>query len=280
MNFYFLKRCILHIKKKGLFSFVKNSINHILYILNPTKIGELPFSYLFKKKRILNKNFIKKNLLKFDTPSIERYFNYYLDTSKIEANPIVYGFGIGDQIGFEESIAKKYKNSNIFCYDPTSNKFIEQYSGPKNIKLFPLGIWKKDEKIKFFHNSADSGSITNYFESKNSNIIEHQCYKLKTFMEMNNHSKIDILKMDIEGVAIEVFENILDDHIFPTQIAAEFEFSMRDKLSKIQEDEFYLFEAKLFKLLNRMKSLNYKCYNNPRVTKPYASIEILFVKQE
>ena len=62
-NSYFLDRCIQHIKKKGIFSFLKNGINHIIYNLTPTKIGELPFSFYFKKKRLLNKKFIKK--LKF-----------------------------------------------------------------------------------------------------------------------------------------------------------------------------------------------------------------------
>ena len=34
-----------------------------------------------------------------------------------------------------------------------------------------------------------------------------QCNKLSTFMKMNNHSKIDVLKMDIEGAAIDVLNN-------------------------------------------------------------------------
>jgi len=277
---YFIQRCTIHIKNKGFFSFIKNSLNHILYIFNPVKVGEFPFSHLFKKKRILNKKFIKKNLSNFNKSSIERYFNYYLDTSRINNNPIVYAFGIGGQIKFEEAIAKKFENSKIYCYDPTSDNFIDQYSGPKNIKLFPFGIWTEDKKINFFHpnDQLTTGSITDQFNSNGKHVAEYQCHKLKTLMSMNNHNKIDILKMDIDGGVEKVLEDILNDQIFPTQIVIEFEFTEVDNLSKEQEEEYFLFIAKLTKLLDKMKLYNYKCYNMHRVTMPYSSIEVLFVK--
>jgi len=280
MSWYFIQRCVLHVKNKGFFSFIKNSVNHILYILNPVKVGELPYSYLFKKKRILNKRFIKKNLSNFNKPSIERYYNYYLDTSKIINNSIVYGFGIGGQIKFEEAIAKKFVNSEIYCYDPTSKNFINNYSGPKNIKLFPLGIWTEDKKINFFHpnDQFTTASITDQFNSNGEHVIKYQCHKLKTLMSMNNHNRIDILKMDIDGGVESVLEDMLNDQIFPTQIVIEFEFSEVDNLSKEQEEEYTLFQIKLTKLLDKMKLYNYKCYNMDRVTMPYSSIEVLFIK--
>lgn len=281
MNRYFFQRCALHIKNKGILSFIKNSINHTLYILNPAKVGEIPFSYLLKKKRILNKKFIKENLLNFNVPSIERYFNYYLDTSRIGNNPIVYAFGIGGQIKFEETIAKRFKDSKIYCYDPTSKNFIDQYEGPKNIQLFPFGIWTEDKKINFFHPNDQfaNGSITDHFNSDGKHIVEYQCHKLKTLMTKNNHNKIDILKMDIDGGVEKVLEDILNDQIFPTQIVIEFEYLEADNLSSEQEEQYILLLAKLAKLLDKMKSYKYKCYNMSRFIMPYSSIEVLFVKE-
>ena len=163
------------------------------------------FLSTLKKKRILNKKFIKKNLLKFDDVKFDNYCNYRLNTAKIIENPIVYSFGIGGQIKFEEEISRKFKNAKIFCFDPTAIKFIDNYSGPKNINLFPYVIWIDDKKIKFFHQEEDGGgAITNYFGSTHQIEIYHQCYKLKTLMKMYNHEKIDVLKMDVEGSAIEV----------------------------------------------------------------------------
>ena len=95
---------------------------------------------------------------------------------------------------------------------------------------------------------------------------------------MNNHYKLDILKIDIEGIAIEVLEDVLNDNIFPNQIVVEFEYSSNDNLSREQITEFVSFELKLLNLLKKMKELNYKAYNMPRLNTPYSSIEVLFVK--
>ena len=47
---YWFERIVLHIKKKGLISFLKNGTIFILGLLSPKKVGAIPFSYFFKKK--------------------------------------------------------------------------------------------------------------------------------------------------------------------------------------------------------------------------------------
>ena len=279
LNSYFLKRCIQHISNKSFYSFLKNGINYLLYILNPNKMSEFPFSHFFKKKRILNKKFIKENLKEFDSVKFDNYFNYRLKTDLIPKNPIIYSFGIGGQIKFELEILRHFEEAKIYCYDPTSTEFIKNFKLSKNIKLIPYGIWVEDKKIPFFLNRPGGvGSATDYF-GKLYNTIDHfQCYTLKTLMQMNNDKKVDILKIDIEGAAIEVINQILDVKIFPTQIAAEFEFTENDNLTNEEKIKYAFFKKKLINLINRMKKLNYSCYNNPRMIKPYAAIEIIFTK--
>jgi hypothetical protein len=104
-----------------------------------------------------------------------------------------------------------------------------------------------------------------------------QCYKLKTLLDMNNHKEIDILKIDIEGVAIEVLHDVLNDKIYPKQIAAEFEVAGNDNISKdFLKNQF----DDILQILNRLKSLNYKLYHMPRFSNlPYSSIEVLCIKK-
>jgi FkbM family methyltransferase len=281
---YWFKRSLRHIKNKGLLSFIKYGLIFFYNLLNYKKVGSIPFFYYFKKKRRLNRNFCKNNLLDFDDVNIERYFNYYLNTKKIPKKPITYGFGIGGQIKFEEIISDKF-DSNVYCYDPTpaAKDFIINYKGSKKIKLFPYGIWSKDQKIKFYFFDGQSNkgaSITNYFETNKNDYSEKlQCYTLKTLMNKNNHKFIDILKLDIEGAAFDVLENILQDKIYPTQIVTEFEFSEKDNLNSNDEIKYQKFSLKLKNLINKMKNLGYKCYNMPKFTnQPYHSIEILFIR--
>ena len=275
---YWFKRGILHIKNKGFISLIKHLMLSIIKILDIRHSDELPYSYLFKKKRILNKNFIKKNLLKFDNINIERYFNYFLNTSKIKLKPIIYGFGVGSQIKFEEALVRKF-DIEAFCYDPTSHKFFENFKGSKKIKFYPFGIWVKDEKVKLFHDKEIGGSISNYFQVDKNDFEEIQCYTLQTLMNKNNHTHIDILKMDIEGIAVEVIENIIENNIYPGQIVTEFEFSEKDDLNKDDLVKYNEYSLRLESLINKMKSLDYKCYEMPRFTNlPYSTIEVLFVR--
>ena len=278
---YWFKRGILHFKNKGFISLIKHLMLSIIKILDIRHSDELPYAYLFKKKRILNKNFIKKNLLKFDDINIERYFNYFLNTSKIKPKPIIYAFGVGSQIKFEEALVRKF-DIEVFCYDPTSHKFFENFIGSKKIKFYPFGIWVKDEKVKLFHDGGGDvigGSISNLFQTDINNFEEVQCYTLQTLMNKNNHKHIDILKMDIEGIAIEVIENIIENNIYPEQVVTEFEFLEKDDLNKDDLVKYNEYSLQLESLINKMKSLDYKCYEMPRFTNgPYSTIEVLFVR--
>lgn len=94
---------------------------------------------------------------------------------------------------------------------------------------------------------------------------------------MNNHKKIDILKIDIEGVAIEVLHDVLNDKIYPEQIAVEFEVTGNDNISKdFLKNQF----DDILKILNKLKSLNYKIYHMPRFSNlPYDSIEVLCIRK-
>jgi FkbM family methyltransferase len=281
-SFYWLQRIGGHIKKNGFLSFFKNSFSFLNRCFNPKILGEMPFAFLFNSTRRKLKNFCDNKLENFDKNSIKSFFNYYLDESKISENSIVYSFGLDASIGFEENLAKK-KGCKILCYDPTENS-VNYFKNYKNEKIFyfPYGIWIRDEMVKFYKpmddDKAACASINNLFGTNT--FKEFQCYKLKTLMKMNNHNKIDILKMDIEGVAQEVIYDMLEDNIYPNQICAEFEYSgLEQKFTN--ENHLKEWLNNLSNLILKMKEKNYLCYHMPRFSNmPYTSIEILFLKKD
>lgn len=281
-SYYWLQRIVNHIRKKGFLVFFKNSFVFLNRCFNPKILGELPFAYLFNSTRRKLKNFCDIYLENFDKTSIKSFFNYYLDESIISENSIVYSFGLADSIEFEEDLAKK-KRCKILCFDPTECS-VNYFKNYKNDKIFyyPYGIWIRDEKVKFYRSSDNDnsghGSISNLFGTKK--FDELQCYKLKTLMKINNHNKIDILKIDIEGIAQEVIYDILEDKIYPNQICAEFEYDLLEqKLTNESRLKDWL--NNLSNLILKMKEKNYKCYHMPRFSNmPYNSIEILFLKKD
>ena len=280
---YWIDRLKLKFKTKGLKGLFISIVSFINKKINPKHVGEFPFKYLFLKKRRLIKNFVKNELHILDDINIINIGNYLLHKDLIKQNSIIYTFGVGESISFEEILSNRFK-CKIFCYDPTSLaiNYMEKKKYNKNLIFFKdYGIWDEDKKVKFYHQSQNDshntgGSITNLFESETYDLL--QCYKLKTLMDQNKHSKIDVLKLDIEGAAFEVLNNLINDKIYPKQIVVEFEYSEDDI---IDNKKFKIWTNRLTNLLNRMKKIDYKCYYLPRYSHhPYSTIETLFIKQD
>ena len=277
---YWITRIIFHIKKKGLFSFLKNLLFFLNRYLNPRHSGIISFEILLSNKRRIIKNFVKKNLMKFDDINIKTFFNYYLNQSKIDENSIIYSFGLSNNINFELDLIKKTK-CRVFCYDPTeiSLNFFKKFNNP-NIIFKPIGIYNYDGLIKFYLGGKEgdtSGSICSHLKDDTQIHRYYQCKRLSSLMKSNNHFHIDVLKLDIEGVAIDVINDFISENIFPKQICAEFEYS--EKMT-VNETDINNWLNKINKLLCLMKENNYQCYHMPKFSHlPYNSIEILFIKK-
>jgi len=279
---YIYQRLYNKYKLKGIKGVIISFFNFLNSQLNPKIVGEMPFKYLFIKKRRMIMKFSKNNLDKLDDDNFITLGNYTLSDNKIDSKTIVYTFGVGTSISFEEKISEKF-NCKVFCYDPTSiaKNFMKKYKYDESkIKFTDYGLWIEDKKIKFYHqdiknSSFKGGSITNLFNNQNYDLL--QCYKLETLMKQNNHKRVDILKLDIEGAAIKVLQDVINSNIWPSQIITEFEYSEQDK---INENEFNKWSLELKNLLIQFRNMNYKIYNLPRISHgPYSTIEVLFKKK-
>jgi len=277
---YWIRRIIYHIKKKGFLSFFKNLFFFLNRYFNPRYSGITSFGILFSNKRKIIKKFCKKNLVNFDDENIKTFFNYYLNHSIIDQNSIIYSFGLANNINFELDLIQK-KKCKVFCYDPTeiSLNFFKKFNNPKII-FEPVGIYNYDGLIRFYLSGEDgdtSGSICSHLKDNSQKYQEYPCKKLSSLMKSNNHSYIDVLKLDIEGVAIEVINDFISENIFPTQICVEFEYSEK---MKVNETDINNWLSKLDKLLCLMRKNNYKCYHMPKFSNiPFNSIEVLFLKK-
>lgn len=183
--------------------------------------------------------------------------NYKILSDNISQSSIIYSCGIAENISFDEAISQKY-GCDVFMFDPTerSNKYMNSIDNPK-LKFFNIGIWKIDGNIKFYMPKNSGGinfSATNLFKTKMH--IYLPCKTIKSLMYELNQTKIDILKMDIEGAAFEILEDILDNNIYPHQIIAEIErpFFIFDANFL----ELYAYFKRRRKLRSRLKKLGYE----------------------
>lgn len=114
-------------------------------------------------------------------------------------NGVVYSFGVGKQIQFDLELIEKFK-VNVFAFDPTpqSVDWINKQILPPQFHFREYGIMDYDGLASFQHlrgiQFGIGGSASQHDEK-----VELQVYRLKTIMEKFNHTKIDLLKINIEG---------------------------------------------------------------------------------
>ncbi|KAI6115491.1 methyltransferase domain-containing protein [Pisolithus croceorrhizus] len=114
--------------------------------------------------------------------------------SRLENKPdcIVYTFGMYYETSFEEEMLERTQHCQVWGYDYRSNSFGSSKLNNYRAHFFPYGLAHVDA-----HGPHD----------------EQKLYTLKTLMEMNKHTHIDILKIDVEGWEFEVLAQILQPYI-------------------------------------------------------------------
>jgi FkbM family methyltransferase len=254
----------------------------LLYSIKKTIVGI--FGAFWKKVKTHNIHYFLDGERVFTKQFIETFSvrnenhipvgNYFLDKRiPLNSDSIVYSVGILTEISFDKAVAKQF-DSQIFMYDPTpvSIDFMKQYEGHRNFKFFPFGLWIKNEILKFYLPiNAGSASIMNKNES--GKYFEATCNTLAYLMEKNKHKTIDVLKMDIEGAALPILEQITEAHIFPNQIVVEFERPINNVLKNID------FFHRVVRLCDKLKKEGYEIFILPRSASRFYAIELLCTKK-
>lgn len=154
------------------------------------------------------------------------YGGFYASPGFLNENSIIYSFGIGEDLSFDEAIIKSH-NPFVFGFDPTpkSINWIKKQSLPAKFLFLEYGISNASGIIDFYLPKNDkhvSGSLIHQSNVDNQHSIK---VKMKTISDITRelgHDKIDLLKMDIEGAEYQVLDNILNSNIPIDQILLEF----------------------------------------------------------
>ena len=169
----------------------------------------------------------------------------------VPENAIVFTFGIGDDVAFEESFLDAYKNSVIYGFDPTPRavQYVKRLEETGRFHFFPIGLSDYNGEATFYmpRNQFISCSTIKRDELGGEGYeIQVPMKSLQTLMNEINVKEIDILKMDIEGEEFRVIPNIFENGIFPSQILIEIHERFFDNplaclksLIKVFEDNGY-----------------------------------------
>ncbi|MCE9643651.1 FkbM family methyltransferase [Candidatus Parcubacteria bacterium] len=150
------------------------------------------------------------------------YSQYAFFGQNLEEGAIVYSLGIGEDASFDKEIIERYGvELHAFDFTPRAIKYMEANRLPR-LTFHPYGVAAKDGSLTFYAPyQAKNVSWSNI--PRNTKSESFPVKRLLTIMQELDHSRIDILKMDIEGAEYEVLEDMLASGIRPAQLLVEFQ---------------------------------------------------------
>ena len=165
------------------------------------------------------------------------YGGFYVYPHLLSSDSIVYSFGIGEDISFDLKCINRH-HCQVFAFDPTprSIRWIERKKLPGSFHFYKYGLGATTGPVEFYAPPDKiSGSIVQHEAIENAEKIEVELRSLFDIAHNNGHSKIDLLKIDIEGAEYEVIEHMGEWEIFVGQIAIEFHDRMFNEDSRKSE---------------------------------------------
>jgi FkbM family methyltransferase len=186
------------------------------------------------------------------------YGGWTIPTSLLKKDSICYLAGAGVDISFDTALARRI-GCPVWIFDPTprsqqhfddlmravaEQKTFFVYPGipydidttsARLLNFIPIGLWSRTDTVKFFapkdkthvsHSIANLQDTDHYFEAR--------VQRLRDIMQVQGHSRLDLLKLDIEGAEFEVLDSILEDRIDITILCVEFHPDKDGSKARIQ----------------------------------------------
>jgi len=143
----------------------------------------------------------------------------------ISAESIVYSFGVGEDISFDQAMIETF-GVTVHAFDPTprSIAWVRSQNTHSKFLLHEYGLSDSDCVAEFHPPSNPrhvSHSILSHSPSAKAS-ISVSLRRLPTIMTELKHDRIDLLKMDIEGAEYGVIDDLVKSGIRPQQILIEF----------------------------------------------------------
>ncbi len=179
------------------------------------------------------------------------YGGWHIPEGFINQDSICYCIGAGEDVSFDLGLINRF-NCRVISMDPTPRAINHHKTIMENQKkgastpilsgnvseiyyklnenildkwiFLPYGAWVENTVQKFYAPKNPlhvSHSIANLQETKE--YFESECRTIKSVMNEFGHSKIDLLKMDIEGAEHQVVRSLFKDNIYPEVLLVEFD---------------------------------------------------------
>jgi len=185
------------------------------WLQNGRRQGEFPGSFLSSETGSC------RNLVMFGGGLCDDGGKVLCSTERLNSDScIVYSFGVGFDHSFEDEVLAMTR-CQVFSFDPTPS-VIEHMQTQKmspSWKFLPWGISSEGGEAKL--ELKDLTSMSTESAYLDSDEYDVQFFTLQQIMQLLGHTKVDFLKLDIEGMEFQVVDHVLDPAVGIEQLVIE-----------------------------------------------------------
>ena len=191
----------------------------------------------FRRAKLQAKRWIgKEPRIKLDiNVPMKEFWGWSISPALFAPGDIVYSAGVGDSIKFDLALIQHY-GVEVHAFDPIPvvQKRVAEQATPSAFHFHPWGVAKTDSvltlapKLKRNGNTSDIMYTILSSSTDCSQAIEVEALSLQTIRQRLGHSKIALLKIDIEGSEYPVLESLIESEFRPKQLLVEFHHHFPD----------------------------------------------------
>lgn len=148
----------------------------------------------------------------------------------IGPEPVVYSIGVGTDISWDEAVIERF-GCDIHAFDPTPRclAWVNSQQLPSSFHFHACGVADYDGKATFHfpkESSHVSCSMVEVHGSEN-DPVACEVRTVRSLMRELGHSRVDVLKLDIEGAEYGVIRDLIENGPLPKYLLVEFHHRFR-----------------------------------------------------
>lgn len=166
-------------------------------------------------------------------PPVSKVGDWALVIDWLHAGSTVYSFGVGDNVAWDLAMIGQF-GCRVHAFDPTpaSIAWVAAQTLPREFVFHDVGISNFDGELSFFP-PRKSGS-THYSQERrglfNRQVpVRGRVRRLATIMQSLAHTRLDVLKLDVEGSEFEAVPDVLASGVEVDQLLVEIHYHFRSR---------------------------------------------------